>query len=448
MEELMIFTVYEVSAHLRQVIETQIDELYVRGEVSNYTHHSSGHIYFNLKDDNATLRCTFFRNANYRQDFQLKDGLEVICHGKLTTYEKGGTYNLNVQSVSLSGKGDLGLRFEQLKQKLNEEGLFDARHKQALPRYPQRIGIVTSPTGAALQDIGNILKRRFPVAVEVFPALVQGPDAPAQIIAGLRYFDSRDDIDLIIITRGGGSQEDLWCFNDEALARTIFSCRLPVISAVGHEIDFTIADFVADLRAPTPSAAAEQAVPDKKELLSYLRSVSGRMRLLAESRLDKATALYSNTRHAFLRFHPEARFQSMQQRFDLLVSEFERKTDFLTARRHQVALVSRDMAMTGRNLSLRISEKLNSLQRNEQIRLRELAGQLLDKSRNILDQKAEVLKLNSPVELMARGYAFVSREGNHVNSVNQVSPRDELLIYLKDGRLRSTVIECLKDSTD
>mgnify|MGYP001174204487 CR=1 FL=1 len=448
MDELMIFTVFEVSAHLRQVIETQIDELYVRGEVSNFTHHSSGHMYFNLKDENATLRCTFFRNANHRLEFQIKDGLEVICLGKLTVFEKGGTYNLNVQSVSVSGQGDLGLRFEQLKQKLYEEGLFDQRYKKAFPRYPQRIGIVTSPTGAALQDISNILKRRFPVMVEVYPALVQGPDAPGQLIAGLSYFDSRDDIDLIIITRGGGSQEDLWCFNDEALARAVFACRHPVISAVGHEIDFSIADFVADLRAPTPSAAAEQAVPDRKELLGYLINVSVRMRLLAESKHDKASAVFADLRHNLLRFHPESRLQALQQRFDLLESEFEHKTDFLTLKRHQVALASKDLVLNGRNLSLLIREKLSNLQRNEQTRLQTLSGSWIDRARTILAQKSEVLRLNSPQEMLAKGYAYISRGNEHISSVEQVAPQDELLIHLKDGKLLTNVIECMKDRSD
>lgn len=448
MEELMIFTVFEVSAHLRQVIETQIDELYVRGEVSNFTHHSSGHMYFNLKDENATLRCTFFRNVNYRLDFPLKDGLEVVCHGKLTVYEKGGTYNLNVSSVNLSGHGDLGLRFEQLKQKLKDEGLFEASHKQPLPRYPARIGIVTSPTGAALQDICNILKRRFPVEVEVFPALVQGPEAPAQIIDGIRYFDGRDGIDLIIITRGGGSQEDLWCFNDEALARAIFACGRPIISAVGHEIDFTIADFVADLRAPTPSAAAELAVPDKNELLAYLKALSGRMRLMAGSALDKAKAAFSEARYHFLRFHPEARLQGMQQRFDMTVSEFERKADFLVARRHKLELASKDVILTGRSLLQRLADRKAGLLRNDQPRLLALADLVLERAGTKLAQKDEVLGLRSPKRLLASGYAYVSKEGHNLNSVDQVSLQDELMIQLKDGRLRSTVTHKLKDSQD
>jgi len=448
MEELMIFTVFEVSAHLRQVIETQIDELYVRGEVSNFTHHSSGHMYFNLKDDNATLRCTFFRRANLNLDFQIKEGLELVCFGKLTVYEKGGSYNLNVQSVSLSGKGDLSQRFEQLKQKLKAEGLFDPGHKKPLPRYPQKIGIVTSPTGAALQDIGNILKRRFPVEVEVYPAVVQGSEAPAQLMAGIRYFDQRSDIDLIIITRGGGSQEDLWCFNDEALARAIYASRHPIISAVGHEIDFSISDFVADLRAPTPSAAAELAVPDKRELPGSLGSLSGRMSILSRTRLDKARIRLGELEHSFSRFHPQARLQSMQQRFDLAVMEFEHRGDFLLRRRHALAMAARDMMSVSRGLIHRIVEQRKSLERNEAPRLKMLGSGFLDKTRDNLSRRQEILELRSPRELLKKGYAFISSKGAHLSSVDQVSPNDELLIHLSDGRLQSTVTGKHKDPQD
>ncbi|HQO47117.1 MAG TPA: exodeoxyribonuclease VII large subunit, partial [Candidatus Cloacimonas sp.] len=255
MENVIIYSVYEITRQVRQVIESSLQPVFVTGEISGFIHHSSGHIYFNLKDENATLRCTFFKGANAALTFQPADGMQVICFGKLTVYEKGGYYNLNVQKMQEAGLGLLQQKFEQLKKKLEKEGLFATEHKKPLPKYPDRIGIITSPTGAALQDIINIIKRRYPVEIIVYPALVQGSDAPSQIIQGIKYFNTTKDVDFIIITRGGGSQEDLFCFNDEALARAIYASSLPVISAVGHEIDFTLTDFVADLRAPTPSAA-------------------------------------------------------------------------------------------------------------------------------------------------------------------------------------------------
>ncbi|HOH60783.1 MAG TPA: exodeoxyribonuclease VII large subunit, partial [Candidatus Cloacimonadota bacterium] len=250
MDSTNVFSVFEISRHLRQIIESSIDALYVKGEISNFVHHSSGHMYFNLKDEYATLRCTFFKNSNYRLNFKPADGQSVVCFGKITLYEKGGTYNLNVSSMIPAGMGDMQARFEALKKKLEAEGLFDPARKKKLPPYPQRIGIVTSPTSAALQDVMNILKRRFPVDAFVYPALVQGNEAPLTLIKGISYFNQIMPVDLIILTRGGGSQEDLFCFNDEGLARAIHASEIPIISAVGHEIDFSISDFVADLRAP------------------------------------------------------------------------------------------------------------------------------------------------------------------------------------------------------
>lgn len=439
MDETIIFSVFEVSAHLRQVIETQIEELYVRGEVSNFVRHRSGHIYFNLKDENATLRCTFFRGMNYKLDFGLEDGQEVVCFGKLTLFEKTGSYNLNVYNVSLSGKGDLNRRFELLKAKLKEEGLFDASHRRPLPRYPEKIGIITSPTGAALQDISNILKRRFPVKVEVFPALVQGSEAVPQLIAGIRYFDSFDDIDLVILTRGGGSQEDLWCFNDESLARAIFASRHPIISAVGHEIDFSIADFVADLRAPTPSAAAELCVPDKTELMGYLKSLFERIRLKTQMGLKAASSGLAELNHEFMRLHPEAKLQKMQQRLDMAETEFEHLSDFTTKKRHSLELATRELFMQGNGITQRIRERLSSLSKNEEPRLNQALHNRLEQLRSAVMQKEEVLKLKSPQELLDRGFAFVWGDKGHIGSVNQVSLGDAIYVRLSDGKLKTQV---------
>jgi len=297
MDTTNVFSVFEISRHLRQVIESSIDALYVKGEISNFVHHSSGHMYFNLKDEYATLRCTFFKNSNYRLNFKPSDGQSVVCFGKITLYEKGGTYNLNVSSMVPAGMGDMQARYEALKKKLEAEGLFDSALKKKIPPYPQRIGIVTSPTSAALQDVMNILKRRFPVEAFVYPALVQGSEAPPTLINGIGYFNQIMPVDLIIITRGGGSQEDLFCFNDEGLARAIHASKIPVISAVGHEIDFTISDFVADLRAPTPSAAAEIAVPNKEDLISYLASQEQRFYLAAEHFIGKRIAVLNDAKH-------------------------------------------------------------------------------------------------------------------------------------------------------
>jgi len=433
MDELIVFSVFEITQHLKQVIETQIEPLYVRGEISNYTRHSSGHIYFNLKDANATLRCTFFRFANLHLDFTPEEGMEVICFGKLTLWEKGGSYNLNVQSMTLAGKGDLARQFELLKKKLEAEGLFDPAHKQKLPRYPQRIGIVTSPTGAALQDIINVLSRRFPVIAEVYPTQVQGSEAPAQMISGLRYFNSSSEVDVIILTRGGGSQEDLFCFNDEALAREIFASRIPVISAVGHEIDFTIADFVADLRAPTPSAAAELVVPDKKELLAYLDSLAGGMRLTLGSKSDQGRKRVSELQYRLSRFHPEKLWQNLQLRLDMAEIELIRSGSRLQSALHQTAL-RQTIALNALQNATR--ETLYSTRQHlSEMRL-ELSAEANSRFKDIKNH-VEKLQLQlenlSPSNVLNKGYSLLMRENEVLTSIHQLTPEEELQLKMKDG---------------
>jgi exodeoxyribonuclease VII large subunit len=433
MDDLIIFSVFEITQHLKQVIETQIEPLYVRGEISNYTHHSSGHIYFNLKDANATLRCTFFRHANLHLDFRPEEGMEVVCFGKLTVYEKGGSYNLNVQSMSLAGKGDLARQFELLKKKLQEEGLFAAEHKKDLPRYPQRIGIVTSPTGAALQDIKNVLTRRFPVKALVYPAQVQGREAPAQMIAGIRYFNHTAEVEVVILTRGGGSQEDLFCFNDESLAREIFASKIPVISAVGHEIDFTISDFVADLRAPTPSAAAELVVPDKKDLLAYLASLSRGMQLNLASRADRTRKRISELQYNLSQYHPEKLWQNLQLRLDMASMDLYRFSSKLQSALHQSEL----------RHTIALNSMQNLLYQNIQTRkqhLKELRVELTsgavarfkDISNHVGRLQLQINNL-SPYTILKQGYSMVMRDETIISSIQDISPQEELQIHMKDG---------------
>ncbi len=431
--ELTVFSVYEVTLHLKQVIESQIEEMYVSGEISNFVHHSSGHMYFNLKDANATMRCTFFKGQNYGLRFRPQDGMQVVCFGKLTVFEKGGSYNLNVKNMSLSGTGNLALQFEQLKQKLLKEGLFENNRKRPLPRHPQRIGIVTSPTAAALQDIRNILERRYPVEVLVYPALVQGNEAPAAIRAGIRYFNGMKNVDLILITRGGGSQEDLFCFNDEALAREIAASELPIVSAVGHEIDFTIADFVADLRAPTPSAAAELIVPDKKDILSHLESMRRRMRLAMDNRINRSTTLVHQSQMSLFRYHPEKVLQSYQQRFDLASMKLQ-DIHHVIRQKRMIYENSRLRALSLMNRSL-----INKLHRNSQIltalgtRFDSVFHKRLDGLRKRSEDLELILHQQSPKVILQRGYAIVQKEDRLVSSIKDIKLNDKLKISLKDG---------------
>lgn len=433
MDDLIVFSVFEITRHLKQVVETQIEPLYVRGEISNYNHHNSGHIYFNLKDPQATLRCTFFRFANLGLNFVPEEGMEVICFGRLTVYEKGGSYNLNVQSMELAGKGDLARQFELLKDKLQQEGLFDEEQKQPLPRFPQKIGIVTSPTGAALQDILNILRRRWPVEVIVYPALVQGSEAPKQLVEGIQYFNSSAEADLMILTRGGGSQEDLFCFNDEALARAIFASRVPVLSAVGHEIDFTISDFVADLRAPTPSAAAELAVPNKKDMLGYLAALGKRLDLLSSRIIQSDKRQLGEQQITLERFHPEKFWQSLQIRVDTAAMDLMRSSSRFQSGIHRsglrqsqaLARMQSQLEMTLQKRGQHLGELRLRLEKESKARLQETGNRV---------QRAELnLRNLSPLKVLERGYSLITRGNKLIASARELSSGDDLELRLKDG---------------
>lgn len=279
-----IITVSQLNEYIKAVIEGQpvLRSLFVKGEISNFTnHYKTGHFYFTLKDENSLIRCIMFKGFAEKLKFVPENGMKIILHGKVSAYAKDGQYQLYADNMEPDGIGALYIAYEQLKSKLEKEGLFNPIYKKPLPKIPKRVGVITSPTGAAIRDIINILGRRFPYAEGVlYPALVQGDGAPAQLIAGMKYFNSANNVDVIIIGRGGGSIEDLWAFNDEGLAREIFASKIPVISAVGHETDFTICDFVADRRAPTPSAAAELAVPETMELKQKILNIIGRMDML------------------------------------------------------------------------------------------------------------------------------------------------------------------------
>ena len=283
-ENKKILTVTQINEYIKAVIEGQpiLRDVYIKGEISNFTnHYKTGHLYFTLKDEGGLIRAIMFRGSASGLKFAPENGMRVIAHGKVSSYVKDGQYQIYVDSMEPDGIGALYIAYEQLKAKLEAEGLFSDIYKKPLPKIPKRIGIITSPTGAAIRDIINILGRRFPFAEGVlYPALVHGEGAATTLISGIRYFNTKMNVDVIIIGRGGGSIEDLWAFNDEGLAREIFASKIPVISAVGHETDFTICDFVSDKRAPTPSAAAELAVPETMELKQKILNIIGRMDML------------------------------------------------------------------------------------------------------------------------------------------------------------------------
>lgn len=276
-----IYTVSQIGSFVKGILESDpmLKSISIKGEISNFVHHKAGHLYFDLKDEGAVLNSVMFAGSVRYLRFAPQNGMRVIATGRITSYEKGSRYQIIVSSLEPDGIGVLHIAYEQLKAKLQAEGLFDPAHKKPLPKIPTRVGVVTSPTGAAIRDILNVSGRRFPFAkVVLYPALVQGDGAAASVIEGIRYFNETKSVDVMIIGRGGGSIEDLWAFNDEGLARAIYASEIPIISAVGHEIDYTISDFVSDMRAPTPTAAAELALPDNADLMRRINNITDRMR--------------------------------------------------------------------------------------------------------------------------------------------------------------------------
>jgi len=393
-----IFSVSEVNNHIRNVLEGSIPNLYVEGEIANYTHHRSGHIYFSLKDEKSTLRCVFFKAANLSLQFQPKAGDKVICLGKISVYEKGGNYQLNVNRMLQTGIGELQLKFEELKRKLDEEGLFDEEHKRNIPEFPESVGIITSSTGAAAKDIHNVISRRYPTKIYLYPATVQGDKAAREIVKGIEYFNSKFPVDLLIVGRGGGSQEDLFCFNDEQLARKIFDSTIPVISAVGHEIDFTIADFVADLRAPTPSAAAELAVPDRKDIIERLHGFMQNIQYSTQHYLNSKKIEIQELENSLEKQHPKIILQGLQAKLEQVVLRLNNRT----------------------------SSILNAKRSNLEILINEL-------------------KELSPHEALKRGYSIIRKDKKILNSVKNIKVKDELQLILSDGKCTAEITDKQKN---
>ena len=322
MEEKVIGSVSRVNNYIKRLLDSKpvLNNIWVKGEISNCKRHSSGHIYLTLKDESSVLKAVMFRGPASTLDFEPVDGTTVIAHGRISVYEAGGSYQLYIEDMVLDGIGDLYREFEKLKAKLQEEGLFDNKFKKPLPKFPKRIGVATAPTGAAVRDIINVITRRYPMAeILIYPTLVQGNGAKESIVSAIEYFDSTKAVDTIIVGRGGGSIEDLWAFNEECVARAIFACKTPIISAVGHETDFTIADFVADFRAPTPSAAAEVSVPSIDELYRLINIYKSRMKNSVITRNET----FRRTLNRLIPRNPQDKINQLSQKLDMRIQTLE-----------------------------------------------------------------------------------------------------------------------------
>ncbi len=411
-----VLSVGQLNRLARQLLEDCFSLVWVEGEISNLSKPSSGHWYFTLKDANAQIRCAMFRNRNFRLRFQPHDGTKVLVKGAISLYEARGEYQLIAEDMLPAGEGLLAAQFEWLKQKLQAEGLFDPARKKKLPEYIAHIAVITSPTGAAIRDILTVLKRRAPqTRVTVIPVPVQGEHAPGAIVQALitanrLRTDSKHHFDAILLSRGGGSLEDLWAFNDENIARAIFASELPVVSAVGHEVDFTIADFVADLRAPTPSAAAELLSRDHRQQLQQL--MGWQQRLLASwqrLRTQKQQQLEWQRRQLQ---HPSQRLRQWSLRLD----ELEMRL-INSQRRHRRERMQRLQLLSARLQSTHPHRQLNALRAQLQFlhkRLHANMQQTLQRNAQCLHSTAQLLHTVSPLNTLQRGYAIVSDSGNHV----------------------------------
>jgi exodeoxyribonuclease VII large subunit len=439
-----VLSVSELTAQVRRLLEQQVGAIWVTGEVTNLRVQSSGHMYFTLKDANAQLSCVLFRGETATHRELLQDGQKLLLQGDVTVYESRGQYQLIVRAVELQGIGALQIAFEKLKQKLQAEGLFAHERKRPLPKYPQCIGLVTSPTGAAIRDVLHVVRRRNPaLQIILAPCRVQGQGAAAEIAASIgllnEFHRSQPVVDLILVTRGGGSQEDLWAFNEEIVARAIFESSLPVVSAVGHEIDFTISDFVADLRAATPSAAAEIITEGVFSSLQFVSRSTARIGQQTARQLAGKRDWLDRTGQRLARAHPRRRFNEWLQRLD------EAQTGLLrsvreAAREHRNAF--RNLAE--RLLRLRPVQLLN--QRRERFergrqRLRELARHRFRERQNRLEAVRDRLRLLGPEQILARGYSITSdvRTGKVLREALQVEAGQRLKTRLKAGEVLSRV---------
>jgi len=438
-----ILSVSQLNRQSKELLETYLHRVQVSGEISNLARPSSGHWYFTLKDQRAQVRCAMFKSRTQYLKFLPKEGDQVVVTASVSLYEARGDYQLIVDAMQSAGEGALQLAFEELKQRLFKEGLFDAQYKQAIPKHPKHLGIVTSPTGAAVKDIISVLKRRFPsLPISIYPTQVQGQQAAAQIAQAIERANRDNLCDVLIVGRGGGSLEDLWPFNEEVVARAIFHSRIPTISAVGHEVDTSISDFVADLRAPTPSAAAELVSPDRFEWLGRFEQLERSLLRIMQNRLSQqafhVTQLIKRLRH------PKEKLNEHMQRLDMaemrlknaMQSRLQNDKQRLQVCQHTLAQYKPDKQLALlQQQNTQLSKRLVKAMKDNLLRLQ-----------NTLARQGEVLNAVSPLSTLSRGYAInTTVDGQVIHSHKQVKAGDTLIAKLHEGSLHCTIDKTTED---
>ncbi|WP_088332467.1 exodeoxyribonuclease VII large subunit [Lacimicrobium sp. SS2-24] len=433
-----IYTVSRLNRQARMVLESEIGQVWVRAEISNFVAASSGHWYFSLKDDRAQVRTAMFRNANRNVSLRPKEGDRVLVRATLSLYEPRGDYQLIAEHMEPEGEGLLKQQFEQLKQRLAAEGLFAQQHKQPLPHPILKVGIITSATGAALHDILTVLKRRNPaIDVIIYPSQVQGESAALQLIQALHVANQRNEVDVLIVGRGGGSLEDLWCFNDERLARAIFASGIPIISAVGHEVDISIADFVADLRAPTPSAAAEMVSEDRLELQKRLLNTQRRLHRAMASQLQQLQGRQQLAVEQLQRTHPKARLAQQSQYLDRLYSDLHHLMSGQFNRSLQ-QINHLQARLQQHSPQHKLQQMRQQLAYQSQGLHRQMHKLLQDKQQGLANS-SHLLNTVSPLATLSRGYSISLKQGEVVKRAADLQSGDKLTTRFVDGEINSKV---------
>ena len=398
-------------------MDHHLNKVYIKGEISNFKHHTRGHLYFTLKDENSRIAALMFASSAAKLNFNPEDGQKVLVCGRISVYEATGNYQIYVESMEQDGIGNLYLEFEKLKKKLKEKGMFDEAHKKPIPKYPKKIGIITAPTGAAIRDILSTIKRRYPICETIlFPALVQGENAKESIVKQINTAQEFD-LDVIICGRGGGSIEDLWAFNEEIVAEAIYNCKIPIISAVGHEIDFTIADYVADLRAPTPTGAAEMAVPNYLDIINLINQYKIRLNEGVNNTIKKNQVRLDNITSSFVLKNPMSLYEIKEQKLDNLIDSLNKliKNKLDNSKTRYLNIISSNVLKEPTNLFIKKQHQFE-----------------------ILLNKVQIL---NPMSLLDKGYSVVKKDNKTIKDIKDININDEINITLSKGIINAKVIE-------
>lgn len=430
----------ELDPHLREV--------WLRAEISNFNLHSRGHMYLTLKDNQSRVQAVMFARSNRNLAFMPKNGMNVLVKGSIGVFEAYGQYQLYISDMQPDGIGSLYLAYEQLKEKLQKEGLFFPEHKKPIPRFPEKIGIITSPTGAAIRDVLTTIKRRYPiVATTVIPVLVQGEQSVQSVCQGIQYANSQGHFDLLIVGRGGGSIEDLWSFNDEAVVQAIFTSKIPVISAVGHETDTTLSDLVADLRAPTPTAAAELSVPNQSDLLDRLKKDERRMSLVLTQQIETYQRLIKRLQSAYAFRYPEQLIAQKEQELDKLNDRMNQALQMTVDQKDKIyrQFVER---MRFSHIAQKFKQNQDTLKAHNE-RLNTIFNQITESHMKRLDVAMTKLELLNPLHIMKRGFAIPYKKADEIiYSIQDIKEEDEITVQLSDGKIHCTVTGREEDHYD